>query len=398
VKVDDGGGAAALRPTIVDKPSGARRVMHIVEEKVFVALGDDTEKETCRWVLDTGASNHMSLCRVAFSSIDGGTVGTVRFANGSVVKIDGIGTVLYECKNGEHRSLLNVYYIPRLTTNIISVGQLNEDGFDVRIMSLRDENQNLVVRVHRGSGRLYKLDLHIARPVCLATCAGESAWRWHARFGHVNFASLRKMASAGLVRGLPTLEHVEQVCEACIARKHRRAPFPQQASRRATKSLELLHGCGPVSPPTPRGNQYFLLLVDDYSHYTWVSLIASKDQAASEIKRMQPAAERKSGNLLCALRTYRGGEFTAAQFKEYCDELSVFRELTAPYSPQQNGVVERRNQSVMAAARCMLKAKKLSGIFWGEAVNYVVYLLNRHCLKALEIRHPMSCGHGVSQL
>jgi hypothetical protein len=76
-------------------------------------------------VLDTGASNHMSVCRVAFSSIDGGTMGTVRFVDGSVVKIDGIGTVLYECKNGEHRSLLHVHYIPCLTTSIISVPQLN---------------------------------------------------------------------------------------------------------------------------------------------------------------------------------------------------------------------------------------------------------------------------------
>jgi hypothetical protein len=78
-----------------------------------------------------------------------------------------------------------------------------------------------------------------------------------------------------------------------------------------------------MSPPTPRGNRYFLLLVDDYSRYMWVSLISSKDQVAAEIKRTQAAAERKSGNLLCALRTDHGGEFAAAQFREYCEELGV---------------------------------------------------------------------------
>jgi transposase InsO family protein len=198
------------------------------------------------------------------------------------------------------------------------------------------------------------------------------------------------MASAGLVRGLPTLEHVDQVCEACIAGKHRRAPFLQQASRRATKSLELLHGdlCGLVSPPTLRGSLYFLLHVDDYSRYMWVSLIASKDQATAEIKKINAMVERKSGNLLCALITNRGGEFTAAQFKEYCDELSVFRELTAPYSPQQNDIVERRNQSVMVAARCMLKAKKLLGIFWGEAVSCAAYLLNKTLSKSTGDKTP----------
>jgi hypothetical protein len=116
--------------------------------RVSAALGDEAEKETYRWVPATDASNHMSGCQAAFSNINGGTVGTMRFTNGSVVKINGIGMVLYECKNGEHSSLLNVYYIPRLTTSIISVGQLDEDVFDVRIkdgiMSLRDENQKLL--------------------------------------------------------------------------------------------------------------------------------------------------------------------------------------------------------------------------------------------------------------
>jgi hypothetical protein len=207
-----GAATAALKLETIGKTGGAKKIVHIIEEKVFAALGDEAE-ETYRWVLDTGASNHMSGCRAVFSSIDGRTVSTVRFADGSVVRIDGIGTVLYQYKNGEHRTLFNVYYIPTLTTSIISVGQLDEDGFDVRIkdgfMSLRDENQRLLARVKRGSGRLYKLKLQIARPVCLAACAGEDAWRWHARFGHVNFNSLRKMASTGLVRGLPTLEHVE---------------------------------------------------------------------------------------------------------------------------------------------------------------------------------------------
>jgi glutamate dehydrogenase/leucine dehydrogenase len=73
-----------------------------VEEKVYAALGDEGEKDSCHWVLDTGASNHMSGCWATFSSIDGGTVGTVRFVDGSVVKIVIIGSVLYECKNGEH--------------------------------------------------------------------------------------------------------------------------------------------------------------------------------------------------------------------------------------------------------------------------------------------------------
>jgi hypothetical protein len=87
-----------------------------------------------------------------FSSADGETVGTVRFADGSVVKIAGIDTVLYECKTGEHRALYNVCFISRLTTDIISVGQLDEDGYDIRVkdcvMAVKDENQKLLARIN----------------------------------------------------------------------------------------------------------------------------------------------------------------------------------------------------------------------------------------------------------
>jgi hypothetical protein len=206
------------------------------------------------------------------------------------------------------------------------------------------------------------------------------------------------MGTTEIVRGMPEFDQVEKLCEACLAGKHMCAPFPQQATMRATQSLQLLHGdlCGPVSPTTPSGNKYFLLLLDDSSRYMWISLLPSKDQVASAIKRVQVAAERNSGNLLGGLRTDRGGEFSASQFSEYCAELGIKRELTAPYTPQQNGLVERRNQCVMAAARCMLKAKKLPCMFWGEAIVCVVYLLNRTTSKSINGKTPYELWTGTT--
>jgi hypothetical protein len=134
-------------------------------------------------------------------------------------------------------------------------------------MRIRDEQMQLLAKIRRSAGRLYVLDIGIAWPVFLAACAGEDAWRWHTRFGHINFEALQKMGREGLVRGLPILSQVDQVCEACLAGKHRRTLLPHQAMRRATEPLELVHGdiCGPISPVTPSGNRYFLLLIDDYS-------------------------------------------------------------------------------------------------------------------------------------
>jgi hypothetical protein len=157
--------------------------------------------------MDTGASNHMSGSRAAFADLDTGVTSSVRFGDGSIARIEGIGTVIYSCKNGEHRTLPNVYYLPRLTANIVSVGQLDESGYQVLIetsvMHVRDEEKRLLVKIHRSHGRLYILDINLARPVCLAARGDDAAWTWHARFGHLHFAALRKMAREELVRGLP---------------------------------------------------------------------------------------------------------------------------------------------------------------------------------------------------
>jgi hypothetical protein len=142
--------AAGEKGSIASVPGGERKV-HIVEEKVFTALSDEGGKDPRRWVLDTGASNQTTGSRAAFASIDAGTIGTMHFGDGSVVQIEGRGTILYQCKTGKHHALPNVYFIPRLDTNIISVGQLDEDGHEVKnhrgVMQIREEDGRLLARI-----------------------------------------------------------------------------------------------------------------------------------------------------------------------------------------------------------------------------------------------------------
>jgi hypothetical protein len=151
---------------------------------------------------------------------------------------------------------------------------------------------------------------------------------------------------------------------------------------------------GPILPATPSGGGYFLLLVDDKSRFMWLSVMSTKDQAAAAIKMFQGRAEAESGLKLGVLRTDRGGEFTSVEFVEYCAAEGVRRQLTASYSPQQNGVVERRNGMVVAMAQSMLKAKGLLGWFWGEAVNTVVYILNRCPTKSVTGMTPFEAWYG----
>jgi transposase InsO family protein len=121
-----------------------------------------------------------------------------------------------------------------------------------------------------------------------------------------------------------------------------------------------------VTLATLGGRRYFLLLVDDLSRYMWVMVLGSKGEAANAIKRVQVAAEAECGRKLRVLHTDNGGEFTVAEFASYCADEGVQRHYSAPYSPQQNDVVERRNQTVVGMARALLKQRGMSAVFWGR--------------------------------
>ena len=212
------------------------------------------------------------------------------------MQIKGRGTIAFSIDGGPQRAFTNVYYIPRLKSSVISLGQLDELHCDIRIkqgmLTILDRRGILLVKVKRAPNRLYKLTMQPVRPVCLSVRHDTDSWRWHARYGHLHFEALQQMARSDMVRGLPSIEHNGELCEACLAGKQRRAPFPQQAKYRAEEPLELVHAdlCGTITPPTPGGRRYFLLLVDDYSRFMWLVLLTSKDEAATALKRFQAEA------------------------------------------------------------------------------------------------------------
>lgn len=263
-------------------------------------------------------------------------------------------------------------------------------------MTVHDPAHRLLARVLRSSTRLYTGKLTIDTPVCLLTRADDEAWKWHARMGHLHFRELHAMSAKGMVRGMPEISRIEQYCDGCALGKQHRAPFPQASTYRAERGLELVHTdlCGPITPATPRGNKYFILVVDDYNRFMWIELIKSKDEAYSQFRKIKSMAEAEGGCKLRAFRSDRGGEFNSTEFKEYCSDQGVKHYTTAPYSPQQNGVVERRNQSVVEMARCLMKSMGVPASFWGEAVKNVVHLLNRAPTRSLKGITPYEAWHG----
>ncbi|GJV21596.1 zinc finger, CCHC-type containing protein [Tanacetum coccineum] len=310
------------------------------------------------------------------------------------------GSIVIECDDGKQRIISHVYYLPNLKSNLLSLGQFTEIGCKVEMVDnelrLYDVNNQIFIRVPRQKNRLYKAILKIGTPVCLLANLSDTTWLWHARLGHLNFESLKTMNQKDLVHGVPAIKHTTQICDVCLVGKQNRAPFPKKAKGRSTSPLDLIYGdlCGPITPPTPSGKRYIFLLVDDYSRYMWAYFLSTKDQAFDTFKEFKKTIENELRTTLKMFRTDRGGEFNSNEFTQYCKENGIARQLTAPYSPQQNGVVERRNRTIMSTTRCMMKATEMPQDFWAEAVRHAIYILNSVPTKALEDITPYEAIKG----
>jgi len=218
---------------------------------------------------------------------------------------------------------------------------------------------------------------------------------WHLRYGHLNINGLKLLTRKNMVIGLPKVGDLE-LCEACIFGKQSRKSFPVGKSWRASSCLELVHAdlCGPMKIESLGGSRYFLLFTDDYSRMSWVYFLKFKSEAFENFKKFKALVEKQSGYNIKALRTDRGGEFLSDDFNLFCDENGIRRELTSPYSPQQNGVAERKNRIVVEMARSLLNGRGLPVHFWGEAVAAAVYLLNLSPTKAVLNQTPYEAWTG----
>jgi hypothetical protein len=184
--------AAVIEPVAAHAHPSA---VHLDEGKLFAQLGENGGGDGARWILDSGATNHMMGVRAVFFDIDLRVHGTVHFGDGLVTNIEGRGTILIKCKTGGHKALTGVYYIPHLKANIVSLGQMEEAGYKIILESsflkLCNRVGTLAVKVKRGASHLYVLHLDVDRPVCLVAQGMSPAWRWHSRYGHLNFRGLK---------------------------------------------------------------------------------------------------------------------------------------------------------------------------------------------------------------
>lgn len=205
------------------------------------------------------------------------------------------------------------------------------------------------------------------------------------------------MKNNEVTRGLPNLVDHMPNCHACQFGKQSRNPFPK-SSWRASQKLQLVHTDvgGPQRTPSLQGSRYYILFIDDYSRMCWIYFLKFKSEVADVFWKFKKMVENQSGFKIQILRSDNGKEYTSDRFSSYCDEAGIEHQFTAPYTPEQNGVSERRNRYVMEMARCMLHEKDFPKFLWAEAANTAVFIQNRLPSAALEEKTPLEFWYGYT--
>ncbi|KAK8938543.1 hypothetical protein KSP39_PZI011604 [Platanthera zijinensis] len=264
------------------------------------------------WYLDTGASNHMCGEKELFTSLEPNG-GEVSFGDASKISVEGRGVVAVVL-NGKEVLINDVFYVPGLRSNILSLGQLVEKGYRVLLrdgtLAMKDGQGKEVVRVKMTTNRLFTLSMDVKETACLArTEEEEEAWLWHHRMGHLGFTGLKLLSGSKMVEGLPMITPPQRVCEACTKGKQRRETFEGGKSRRATRPLELVHSdiAGPFETTSIGGSRYYITFTDDFSRKCWVYFLREKAEALEKFKEFRAMAEKESGQPLKVLRTDRVG-------------------------------------------------------------------------------------------
>ena len=298
----------------------------------------------------------------------------------------------------------NVLFVPELGQNLLSVHTIAHKGINVLFTDDQCEFRKIdtqklcsTARVHKGCSQ-YELGGFVVKnqEVSIAEITSDLEL-WHQRLGHVNQETIKTMSSKDIIKDL----HVEKdskidFCESCTLGKQTREQFPKTGGTRAEELLEIIHSdvCGPMPVRSLGGNRYFVTFIDDLSRYGAVYFIKEKNQVLSCFKEYVSMVERQTGQKVKTLRSDNGTEYVNKDFDFFLKNTGIKRQLTVPYTPEQNGVAERKNRTLMESARSMMHFANLTQEFWAEAVLASMYVQNRCTTKAVEGVVPFEAFFG----
>ena len=352
------------------------------------------------WVLDTGAASHICVNMQGLKNrrkLNKGEV-DLRVGNGSRIAALEVGNIELALPSGLVLNLENVYYVPAMSRNIISISCLDRIGFSIII-----ENNCCSIYLNdifycsaSMLNGLYLLDLdrsiYNVNTKKLKPNKHNNTFIWHCRLGHINLNRMSRLHKDGLLDN-NDFESFE-TCEPCLQGKMTKMPFTHKGER-AKELLGIIHSdvCGPMSIQARGGFSYFITFTDDLSRYGYVYLIKHKSESFEVFKEFKNEVENQLGKRIKILRSDRGGEYLSLEFQSYLRDCGIVSQLTPPGTPQHNGVSERRNRTLLDMVRSMMAHTSLPTSFWGYALETAAVLVNNAPSKAVEkTPYEIWCG------
>ncbi|KAH0813975.1 hypothetical protein GEV33_008816 [Tenebrio molitor] len=288
--------------------------------------------------------------------------------------------------------------VPNLEFNLLSVRRLEMNGLKIIFENGNGnifKNDELVAVAHRKE-KLYELAFKLPDVDCAAVASSttDTAELWHKRLGHIGRTGLEKVKD--LVDGMEVnLPKHSCICPVCVEGKQTKLPHVQSRTR-AQRPLQLVHSdlMGPIQNEAYNKEQYILTFIDDYTHFVVVYLLETKSEVFNYFKQYKAMVNSHFERRISRLRCDNGREYLSNDITKYLKSKGIQHELTIRYTPQQNGVAERMNRTLMERARCMLLGSKLEKCLWTEAILTAAYLVNRSPTSSLKDQVPAELWYG----
>ncbi|KAL2241232.1 UNVERIFIED_CONTAM: Retrovirus-related Pol polyprotein from transposon RE1 [Sesamum indicum] len=350
------------------------------------------------WIIDTGATRHMCGDATLLDSLAPiHPTPIISLPDGNTTDATHTGTV----KLSHNIILEHVLHIPSFQHNLLSVSQLCQAlpirfSFSNNLCLLQDRRTEKVLAIGKQIGKLYYLDTLSFSPMNKASYSNsvseslllshvhDAYELWHKRLGHPSANVLSHISSLNLNKSIEP-----PVCHVCPLAKQARTPFPSSTS---TSSIlfELVHVdiWGPYKQPSIGGCHYVLTLVDDYSRATWTYLMRYKSQTTSLLSSFIKQVQTQFGLQVRSLRTDNGPEFLASSCQELIKNHGIIHQKSCVYTPQQNGVVERKHKHLLQVARALMFESHLPKHFWAESILAATFIINRLPSPTLNWKSP----------
>lgn len=403
--------AEAINPTTTTKPNASNGPMFTTEEynqiiamlrngngqplanaasifspKCHIAQTDP--HSTIYWIIDSGATDHISHSPPTHNIIDA-QYDSISLPDGGQAEIRNIGSI----KLSHDLSLDKVLYVPKFRVNLLSVSKLTRAlccimTFYPDFCVVQDMDTRRVIGLGKHFDGLYYLtprqNPHLANHIHHTTSL------WHRRLGHPSSAPLLSLAK----NNVEIMFDSKHICEVCPLAKQTRVPF-HHSEIKTSAPFDLIH-CdiwGPHRNPTHSRARYFLTIVDDFTHFTWMHLMHFKSDTQTILKSFFSWAKTQFQRDIKALRADNGSEFLA--MRSYLDSCGTLFQYSCPYTPQQNGVVERKHRHLLNVGRALRFQANLPLQFWGESIQTACYLINRLPTPLLSHKSPYELLHNT---